>query len=286
MPNDSSVHLLTTLPLTGAQLSTPLDMMRPGMPAADAIHAVEDFTPQPQGPAVRIIHTTEVDAYEDTAVATKLNKLLHGGGAQAPAPAALASALKAKPKAASGDQYVGTARKAAKLSIASAPQETFTDLKDLIASLTPDNAMIHHKPPISSGATSNRVKEEKRNVKLSAFLYAASAESDNDFHLIIGRDKSLTPEVYMTMEVSGLPPATAASFAALNAARTAYKTYFGSHVPGATYDFYDPPVPIAIEGSLFFDITHATGPHPGPPSLKSRMPTIWEVHPLTAVKLG
>jgi len=55
---------------------------------------------------------------------------------------------------------------------------------------------------------------------------------------------------------------------------------------GGTYDFYDPPIPIKIEGSLFFDITHATGSRPGPHSLKSRMPVIWEVHPLTSIELG
>jgi hypothetical protein len=41
-----------------------------------------------------------------------------------------------------------------------------------------------------------------------------------------------------------------------------------------------------VEGSLFFDMSHAIGQHPGPPSLKSRMPTIWEVHPVTSITLG
>ena len=50
-----------------------------------------------------------------------------------------------------------------------------------------------------------------------------------------------------------------------------------------TYDFYDPPIPIQVEGSLFFDMSHATGQRPGPQSLKSRMPTIWEVHPISSI---
>ena len=67
----------------------------------------------------------------------------------------------------------------------------------------------------------------------------------------------------------------------------AFKNFFGaSRLPGFTYDFYDPPIPVKIEGSPFFDMTHATGSRPGPQSLKSRMPTIWEVHPLTSIKLG
>jgi len=32
-------------------------------------------------------------------------------------------------------------------------------------------------------------------------------------------------------------------------------------------------------------MSHAKPPHPGPPSLKNKMPTIWEVHPITKIKL-
>ena len=63
--------------------------------------------------------------------------------------------------------------------------------------------------------------------------------------------------------------------------RDVYKGFFASNLPGGTYDYYDPPIPVEVEGSLFFDMTHATGQRPGPQSLKSRMPTIWEVHPIT-----
>lgn len=90
----------------------------------------------------------------------------------------------------------------------------------------------------------------------------------------------------MTMEVSGLPPQNAPAFADLNSARNAFKQFFGTNLPQVTYDFYDPPIPVQIEGSLFFDMTHATGSRPGPPSLKSRMPVIWEVHPVTSIALG
>jgi hypothetical protein len=145
--------------------------------------------------------------------------------------------------------------------------------------------MIHRKPPITVTADSNRVAPEKRNVRVKSFLYAASREDDNDFHLIIGRDPDRTLEMYMTAELSGLPPQNAASFTKLKAARDAFKAFFGAHLPGFTYDFYDPPIPVVIEGSLFFDMTHATGQRPGPQSLKSRMPTIWEIHPVSAIKV-
>jgi hypothetical protein len=118
-------------------------------------------------------------------------------------------------------------------------------------------------------------------------LFAASREADNDFHLIVGRDLNAGQEMYMTMEMSGLPPASTPAFAALNAARTTYKQFFGTqNLPGAGYHFYQPPIPVQVDGSLFYDASHSTGQAPGPPSLKSRMPTIFEVHPITKIKLG
>ena len=92
----------------------------------------------------------------------------------------------------------------------------------------------------------------------------------------------------MTMELSGLPPQTSPSFPQLKAARDSFKNIFkklGGQMPGLTYDFYDPPIPVRIDGSLFFDMSHAKPPHPGPPSLKNKMPTIWEVHPISKILL-
>ena len=217
-----------------------------------------------------IIHTQEVDGYEEAAKGPEFA-------------AAAAAALPV------GDDFRGQARKAAKLSISTAKTENFKDVSELVRSLPPDSKMIAHKPAIATTATSGRVKEEERNVHLSAFMYAASREADNDFHLIIGRDPKAAPEMYMTMELSGLPPAKSPSSGQLKAARDAFKQFFkanaGGKLPGLTYDFYHPPVPVQIDGSLFFDMTHATGPRPGPPSLKSRMPVIWEVHPITKIVL-
>jgi hypothetical protein len=234
-----------------------------GMPAKDAITGVTQMAGK-----YTILHTREMDTYDEG----KPGPGLEAAAAAAPV----------------GDDFQGTARKAAKLSISASKTENFKDLKDLIASLTPDAKMVAHKPKITTLATSKRVKEEDRNVHVNAFLYAASREADNDFHLIIGRDPKSTPEMYMTMELSGLPPEDAASFPQLNAARDAFKKFFadtGATLPVETYDFYQPPISVQIDGSLFFDMTHATGPHPGPASLKSRMPTIWEVHPISKIVL-
>jgi hypothetical protein len=245
-----------------ASVLATLPAHRAGLPAKDAITAVT------VAGKYTIIHTKEMDEYDKGAM----------GPGLAAAPAA----------APTGDDFQGTARKAAKLSISTAKTENFTDVKDLINSLPAESKMKSHKPPIGTGATSNRVKEEERNVHVTAFMYAASREADNDFHLIIGRDPKAPPEMYMTMELSGLPPSSSPSFKQLKAARDAFKKFFkdiGGQLPGLTYDFYHPPVPVQIDGSLFFDMSHAKGGRPGPPSLKSRMPVIFEIHPITKIVL-
>ena len=258
---------------TESQEIAALDPMRTGMPALDSIISVRPMaSPEAQAlaesgqaPAFRIIRTNEVDGYEKAATT------------QETLSAALAEAAPV------GDKFSGTQRKAAKLSIAAAPTKTYADVRSLVNSLVPDADMANRTPKISKAATSNRVAEEKRNVRVKAWLYAASRENDNDYHLILGRDPKKSPEVYMTMELSGLPPANAASFDKLKAARDAYKAFFAADLPGLTYDFYDPPIPVRVEGSLFWDASHATGTRPGPKSLKSRMPVVWEVHPITKI---
>jgi hypothetical protein len=251
------------------------------MPALDAIQRT-DLSVTAGGRQYRIFRTIEVDTYESTSTAKALRRVLTG--TLAPGAGAIAAALKARVPP--GDQFTGKARKAAKLSIGRGAVTPFTDLKALIDSLPIDDDMIHHQPPIKTSPTSKRVKEEELNVQITTFLYAASQEADNDFHLIIGRDVTQTPEMYMTAEVSGLPAATSPAFGPLSAARNSYKTTFAGKLPLLSYDFYDPPIPVTLSGSVFFDMTHAIGQRPGPPSLKSRMPTIWEVHPITAITFG
>lgn len=245
--------------LTGAELAEE-------MPQASSIIFTDQFT-TPKGSIFQITKTLELDEYEEKKFGSLSDVFL-----------ANANAL-AQPS----DDFSGTARKASKLSIASAKTESFDDLKDLIETLQSHKSMVNHKPRITTSAKSARVEEEKRNVRVSAFLYAASREDDNDFHLIVGRDPAESEKEFMTMEISGLPDKDAASFKKLKSARDAYKKFFGSNLPGLGYDFYNPPVPIEIEGSLFFDMSHATGSRPGPQKLRNFMPVVWEVHPVTKI---
>jgi len=251
---------------------------RPGLPSPKSVVTEIPFGGPPGleavAPAYRILRTNEVDAYE-----------------KKPTKAEVAEALfleAKKKKKAPGEQFGGTSRRIAKLSIADAKTEKFNDVAALIATL-PEHAFMKKKK-IPDDAKSNRVAEEKRNVRVQAWIYAASIENDNDYHLILGRDPDGGGDpVYMTMELSGLPPANMKSHAALKGARDAFKKFFAkffnNDLPGTSYDFYDPPIRVDIEGSLFWDVSHASGGRPGPQSLRKDMPVVWEVHPISKMKL-
>jgi hypothetical protein len=246
-----------------------------GLPAEKSIVAEKIFVPAQRArvsaaraaaapAAYRIIRTTEVDAKDKRVPITEAR--------------VLSAARLAPPR----DEFAGTSRKKAKLSISDADLESFNDLKKLIDSLPAKKKMTSHKPKITTTADSGRVQEEERNVRVRAFLYAASREDDSDYHLIVGRSRASSP-MYMTIELSGLPRGNAASFAQLKKARDTFKKFFGDDLPGTSYDFYDPPIPIDVKGSLFFDMSHAKGTPPGPPSLRGNMPVIWEIHPISSI---
>ena len=248
---------------------------RPGMPERSAVVTEKVLTPErrsTQPPTAsasetttyRILRTSETDPYD------------------VPLQPAEVATLGLERFAEFGDAFRGTARKAAKLTIADAGVEPFEDVNDLIETLPTEEGMISHQPPITTDAASGRVDEEKRNVHIRAFLYAASREDDNDFHLIVGRATDRDP-MYMTIELSGLPPDDSEHFSRLKAARDAYAEFFGGDLPGASYEFPDPPIPVEVEGSLFFDMNHSSGSRPGPDVLRPHMPTIWEIHPITNI---
>jgi hypothetical protein len=179
------------------------------------------------------------------------------------------------------DTYVGTARKAAKLSMASGTPKNFSDLGALMDTLIPDSQMraMH----ISKTADSGRLPQEEVLVTVTAFLYASSRESDNDFHCIVGRDPSQSAR-FMNVEVSGLPASGSQFFLPLSTARNEFKTFFtanGDGLPSQGYDKYTPPIAIAVTGSLFFDVDHVP-PAVGPTGMKPL--TAWEIHPVSDIR--
>ena len=179
-----------------------------------------------------------------------------------------------------GDDFTGTDRKAAKTSLSAGPMETFTNLADLLASLPPDSDMLNHDPPITKSSDSQRVVEEETNVTVDAFLFAAKGESDNDFHLILGSTPDAASAQFMNVEISGLP-ADEPFRTQLGIPRQDFKNFFGDQVPGTGgYQRYDPPIPVRVSGSQFYDIDHkpgAVGPRDIAPA------TAWEIHPISSI---
>ena len=181
------------------------------------------------------------------------------------------------------DVFDGCARRTPKttmLPASDAAAEPFEDISALKATLQDDGEMIHHVPLIAHDADSERVAEEMRNVSVDAYLYAVAKESDRDFHLIVGDKDCDASACFLNAEVSALPK-TAARRPPFETVREALVDMFGEE-PGEAYWQIDPPAPIHIEGTLFYDIDHrpgAVGPSWAKPD-KS-----WEIHPISVLAL-
>ncbi|HEY6260983.1 MAG TPA: hypothetical protein VIW47_05280 [Nitrospiraceae bacterium] len=189
-------------------------------------------------------------------------------------------------------EFAGTDRKAAKTSIANAQTETYK-LNDLIVELhQTENKMLSKNIP--EDAASDRVQEEKRNVRVRAWLHAFEHQKDNDYHLILGTQRDLLSTgpfdtKFLTAEITGLPtlPHNDQTWIQLHSARSQLLSMFPGGKPASgtythtSYYILKKPTYVEIEGSLFFDVDHpagAIGPKPRRPQ------TAWEIHPVTSIK--
>ncbi len=172
--------------------------------------------------------------------------------------------------------FAGSARAAAKTSYALPAAVTYANISALRLSLQTD-ANMHTK---GLGSSSPRITEEKRNVNItSAYLYAISRESDNDYHMIIG-DASHTPSTLLNCECGGLPSSTSSpAYTTINNLRAYIKSYFGTDFCNQSgYTKFSTPIHITVlKGSLFYDIDHSPGSI-GPTGLRAN--TSWEMHPI------
>lgn len=176
------------------------------------------------------------------------------------------------------ENFDGSNRKDAKISISPAALESFATLRSLVSSLEDAESMA----AAISGTNSPRIAEEDRNVRIRrTYLYAYSRQTDEDFHVIIGSTRRPTASTkYFNIEISGLPPANAASFTALQEARDSFLSKASENLCSSGYFFYEHPLKIEVTGSLFFDKQHHNGLI-GPAS--ARPPDAWEIHPVTSL---
>ena len=156
-------------------------------------------------------------------------------------------------------------------------------MAELIRSLELDSVIRDH-PLIGSAPDNPRIEEEKRNVRVRAYLFAAKKSDDNDYHAMIADEyEQPTPEMTMTVEISGLPQGGPYR-KRLEEVRSSFESHMASEdayrVKGNSYEFYG-RIPVWVEGSLLFDIDHPSG-SVGPTGFRSS--TAWEIHPVTTIE--
>ena len=187
-----------------------------------------------------------------------------------------------------GEHFAGVARKSAKTSFAAAPVEGFASpgalLDSILQRTDPDSNDNQMRGTVNKDSL--RSPEEQRNVTVTAFLYATKKEADNDFHLLIGGDPNDGTGRFMTSEVSGLPNPDDATTPSFQKVRDQYKSFFastGQDLPGDRYVRFDPPVPVTITGSIFFDVDHKAGEVRSGNIVPE---TVWEIHPASDIQFG
>jgi hypothetical protein len=191
------------------------------------------------------------------------------------------SAFARSSRSTDSDVFDGTARKAAKISIATGRTETMSLSQLITWCVAHDQDMRRHQPPIPSGAGSQRIPEENRNVSVTGWVHFAKPEEDGDYHLIVGTSSNLANSKFFNVEVSGLPPHSAHSFASIKGARESFEENFEAPT-GSGYTQYE-PTHVHIVGSLFYDIDHAAGVV-GPSGYRPQ--SAWEIHPVTTFELS
>jgi hypothetical protein len=185
--------------------------------------------------------------------------------------------------------FDGEHRKLPKTTIVDAAVEDFPSVAALVNDITTKDS--DEKMKESSGikrTTSTRVMAEKRNVRVSGFIYAYVKEEDNDYHVILGDAPGAEP-VYLNVEVSGIPVGgMAANRQRLTAVRDVFKGGLGIGLKGPSkYKKFlnetdeTSPVPVRITGSLFWDVDHPPGTV-GPKEFRPQ--TSWEIHPVSEIE--
>jgi hypothetical protein len=179
----------------------------------------------------------------------------------------------------SGDIFAGTDRRDPKTSVATGGLKSYSTVAELRSSFPTDAFM--KSLGITRAPDSERTTQEQYNVAVQGYIFAVSKESDNDFHLIVGDKNCAMGECFINVEVSGLPRDPAdPNFPTLSAVRSKFLAYFNQQQSSRGYQKFDPPISVALTGSVFFDVDHPAGAV-GPAGLKPS--SAWEIHPLTDI---
>jgi hypothetical protein len=182
------------------------------------------------------------------------------------------------------NDFSKVSRKIAKTSYVEGAATEYPTVWKLRESLPSEQTMKDLHIPFGAGSqNSDRVEQEKRNVTVTAFLYAYSRQNDNDYHLIVGDHADDPKRKFMNVEISGLP-VSGIHREKLKEVRTKFKQHFGLGDFGPSgYEDFTTPMKVRVTGSLFYDMDHS------PPSAYVKHhdlqpKTAWEIHPITDIE--
>lgn len=186
----------------------------------------------------------------------------------------------------SSEIFKGKFRPEAKTSYPRARTEKITDIELLMKDLPTDAQMTaqHHELVSKDSKHQNhvpRIPEEKRNVTVTAWLYWAGHQSDDDYHLILGDTSELTSQtIFMNAEISGLPPKKPSRQPFVRLRDNLKKVL--ATTPNKKGAFVD-PLPVRITGPLLWDGEHRNPHNVGPKKpVDIRPKKAWEIHPIRA----
>lgn len=187
-------------------------------------------------------------------------------------------------------KFKGKHRKDAKTSVSQAPvEQEYESLDELLDTLPSDADMQEIFEDIAEEADDPKEKfraprqpDEERNVRVRAWLAAVKFEEDQDFHVILASSRSGANRSFLNVEVSGLPNPESNDTPRLREVRQQLLDLVG-RFPRSRYAKLNPPVPVEVEGSIFFDVDHGPGTV-GPAGM--RPATSWEIHPITDLDGG
>jgi hypothetical protein len=184
-----------------------------------------------------------------------------------------------------GNEFDGSDRKAAKLSVSDASVDDNETLEKIIGGLMPDDEIS--SKITSTDETSNRISDEEHNYKFKAWIYTFKRQGDEDYHVIIGTTDNIKTAKFLNAEISGLPAQGSTYYTTLFNARKQFYDFFGwgensCEAKSYTKDYMKNPIEVTITGSLFFDKFHYEKKSEIGPSW-ARGDSYWEIHPITSI---
>jgi hypothetical protein len=180
--------------------------------------------------------------------------------------------------------FDGKFRRVAKTKLPPGPAREYASVQEFVDQVvTPLNDQaVRQQFPAVFNKTADRVAPERHKVRVHALLYAVKLEGDEDLHCILG---DIEPTPYITAEVSGLAaPQTTGTLVRVREQLRSLIGETGLQKSKSRYFRPEPPVPVMVTGSLFYDTEHdpgQIGPNasgPGKPARKAV--TQWEIHPV------